>query len=497
MGQDWPAHMGQFPPTFLGHFLGTRVTGPASPTLPLALRRGAGVSLAVQLASQVRELVHRSVLRPGDRLPSTRALAVDLAVARAVVEQAYDQLLAEGWLVARRGAGTFVSDVGPVPVMADVRAHPPLEQPREPNEPILMDTGTPWVDPRHDDGWRRAWRSVSVARMPRGYPDPAGIPELRAELATYLGRTRGVHCHPDDVVVTAGTTHGLAMLLDVLPPGPVAVEDPGYRAAVSTVQQAGREVVDVPLDAEGIDVSWLRGADPDLQAIYVTPAHQHPMGTTMSAGRRIAVLAEAARRHALVVEDDYDSEFRYDVAPVPALAALDRERVVSLGTASKSVHPALRVGWLVAPTELVGCLVERRASRHDHPSWPLQWALLAMLRDGHVDRLVRSARRRYAQRSRAVVAALSPYAEIGPPPAGMYLTLALPGPVADAVRHSCRRAGFEVPSLASYSRSAGLTGLVIGFGGVTDDELARALEVMGRALRSASASNARGPFSPT
>ncbi len=453
------------------------------PTLPLSLTRGSGTPLAVQLAAQVRELIRAGTPRPGGRLPSNRALAGDLGVARAVVEHAYDQLIAEGWLTTRRGAGTYVAELGLLPATTTERGRGGATTRLAAPGQVRLDTGTPWVDARHEAGWRRAWRDVSVARMPRGYPDPAGVPELRAELAAYVARTRGLSCGPEGVIVTGGTTHGLAMLLDVMGSGAVAVEDPGYRAAVATAEQAGRAVVDAPVDDEGIDVRALRRAPRGIRAIYVTPAHQHPLGMTMSAGRRIALLAEAKRRDALVVEDDYDSEFRYDVAPVPALAALGRGRVVYLGTASKSVHPGLRIGWLIGPSELVAAMAHRRAARHDHPSWPVQRAFLAMLREGHVDKLVRSARRVYAERRRVVIAALAPFGKIGAPPAGMYLTLPLPGQVTETVRDECRRAGFDVPSLADYSRSSGLTGLVIGFGGVTDEELRRALEVMTTSLR--------------
>lgn len=459
------------------------------PTLPLTLVRRAGTPLALQIATQVRKLVSSGALAPGDRLPSSRALAGDLGVARAVVEQAYDQMLAEGWLAARRGAGTFVPEIGALPATGpDERRMPGLVAVVP--EPVRMDTGTPWVDPRHDAGWRRAWRAVSVARMPRGYPDPAGIPGLRAELAAYVSRTRGLPCGPGDVIVTAGTTHGLGLLLEVLGAGTIAVEDPGYRAAVATAEQIGWRVSDIPVGADGIELEALRRAPADTRAVYVTPAHQHPLGITMSAGRRIALLAEAARRGALVVEDDYDSEFRYDVAPLPSLASLDRDRVVYLGTASKSVHPALRIGWLVGPAGLLDEITRRRAARHDHPSWPTQHALLAMLREGHVDRLVRSARRVYARRSRVVAQALAPYGDVGAPAAGMYLTLRLPASVATSVRGECLAAGFDVPSLADYARSSHLAGLVIGFGGATDDELAQVLEVMTGALARLS------PFTP-
>jgi len=453
-----------------------------APILPLALTRDSGVALVQQVANQVRDAVSAGGLAPRERLPSIRALAADVGVARAVVEQAYDQLIAEGWLTARRGAGTYVAEVGRLPAAVDRGLPTPALGSVEPDR-LRLDTGSPWVDPRHAAGWRRAWRDVSAARIPRGYPDPAGLPELRVEVARYVSRTRGLAARPEQVLVTGGTTHGFGLLLGVLGAGQIAVEDPGYRAAVATGTQAGRKVVDIPLDAEGVDVRKLRSRREDIRAVYVTPAHQHPSGITMSAGRRIALLAEATRRDAVVVEDDYDSEFRYDVAPLPALAALDRDRVVYLGSASKSVHPGLRLGWLIASEDLVAEIAWQRAARHDHPPWPVQRAFLTMLRDGHLDRLVRSARRVYAERSRIVAAALAPYGDIGAPPAGMYLTLPLPGHVAESVRAQCWQAGFDVPSLTEYSRTSGLTGLVIGFGGVTDDELSRALSVITTALK--------------
>lgn len=447
--------------------------------LPLVVRRDAGTPLPAQVATQVRELIARATLPGGTRLPSSRALAADLGVSRAVAEQAYEQLLAEGWLEARRGAGTFVAAVSPTG-----RPHPrPAPRPAAPTAPVIrLGTGMPWVDPRQQAGWRRAWRDVAHAEPPTGYPDPAGLPEVRTAIAAYVARTRGLDCGPDEVLVTLGTGDGLRHLLPSLRPGTIAFEDPGYRSAVAACELAGRQVRDLPVDAEGASVAALGAMPDDVRAVYVTPAHQHPTGVTMSAGRRLALLEEARRRDALVVEDDYDSEFRYDVAPLPALASLDPERVVHLGTASKSVSPGLRLGWLVATADLVTELAERRDRAHDVPSWPVQRAWLSMLRDGHVDKLVRSARRVYAARARLVVDALAPYGPIGQPVAGMYLTLGLLGEVADAVCRDCLAAGIEVPSLALMTRSSDRTGLVVGFGGVTDAGLARALDVLTTAL---------------
>ncbi len=444
---------------------------PHSP-LPVRLDRARPEPLGVQLSTQVRDLVLGGTLTRGDRLPSTRALATELGVARSVTEQAYDQLLAEGWLEARRGSGTFVaSDGGPA------LATPPPRRTSPPRrELVWLDAGTPWIDPRHQAGWRRAWREVSTARAPRGYDDPRGLPELRAALAAHLARTRGLAVEPDELVVTNGTTDGLRHLLSALPPGPVALEDPGYRAAVETVRGSGRRCVDLPATTPVTDLSG-------VVAAYLTPAHQHPLGRVMPAADRLAALTAARASHAVLVEDDYDSEFRYDVAPVPALASLDRSRVAYLGSASKSVAPSLRLGWLVPPPHLLEQVNRRRAVTHDATPWPVQRAFLALLRDGYVDKVVRSARRVYAERAPRVAAALAPYAGLAGPLAGMYSTWLLPDADARRARDSARDAGFGVNLLADYCRSATHTGLVVGFGGCTDEQLDRALAALTRPLR--------------
>jgi GntR family transcriptional regulator/MocR family aminotransferase len=426
------------------------------------------------------------VLADGSRLPSTRALARELQVSRGVVEQAFDQLTAEGWLVGRRGAGTFVA-AGAATRSRVAPARAPRSRAGEaggsgPVGAVVLDTGTPWIDPRHDAGWRRAWRDVAARVPSRRYPDPAGLPELRAAVAERLGRHRGLTCTPAEVLIVAGTTHGLGLMLDSAGAGAVALEDPGYRAAAATIRASGRDLVDVPVDAEGIDVSVLAGVPADLAAVYVSPAHQHPLGMTMSGPRRFALLQEARRRGCLVVEDDYDSEFRYDVAPLPAMAPLDRDRVVYLGTVSKTVSPALRLGWLVSSADRVQQLGLARAARHDHPSEPVQQALLSMLEQGHVDRLVRSARRVYARRRELVRHRLAPYGDVAAGAAGMYLTLALPTSTAARVAAQAASEGVVVSRLHAYCRTSSRDGLVIGFGGPTDGQLERAVEVLERSL---------------
>ncbi|MEL7977445.1 PLP-dependent aminotransferase family protein [Isoptericola sp. F-RaC21] len=440
--------------------------------LPVRLDRRSRDPLGAQLSAQVRDLVARGTLRRGDRLPSTRALAADLGVARSVAEQAYDQLTAEGWLTARRGAGTFVAaEAVPRP------APRPRRTEGQGGGLVRLSTGEPWIDPRHRAGWRRAWREVSAATPPRGYDDPCGLPELRVALAERLARTRGLVVDPDEVVVTAGTTAGFRDLLAVLPGGAVGVEDPGYRAAVATARAAGRAVVDLPAQARHDEAS-LRG----LAGAYVTPAHQHPLGRVMPADDRLALLAASRATGAVVVEDDYDSELRYDVAPVPALAALGRDRVAYLGTASKSAPPGMRIGWLVPPPGVLDDVARHRAVVHDVGAWPTQRALLTLLRDGWLDAVLRTARRVYAERAARVAAVLAPHAVPAATSAGMYSTWLLPQDAALSAREAARRAGFDLPLLSELCRSAPETGVVVGFGGVSDAELDRALAAIGAGL---------------
>lgn len=446
-------------------------------TLSLApLDRDDRRTLGAQIADAVRRQITDGQLAAGTRLPSSRALALDLGVARAVTAQAYTQLVAEGWLEGRHGSGTFVS-AGAPRVRLRARRTSAGTAPR----PLLrLDAGTPWIDPRHVASWRRAWRDVAASTPPAGYPDHRGIPELRAELADRLGRTRGVDCDPDDVLITAGTTDGLRHLLNVLPSGPVAVDDPGYRAAATTIRLAGRAVVDVPALAPPQPTVLRRCA-----AAYVTPAHQHPLGPTMPGADRLALLDSTRSTSSggpLLIEDDYDSEFRYDVAPVPALASLDRDAVAYLGTASKAVAPSLRLGWLVVPHRLRDALDRERSLTHDMASWPVQRAFLSMLRDGYVDKVIRSARRVYADRAARVAGALAPHGTIHPPVAGMYATVELSRDQAAAAHRAARAAGFDVPLLADYCRTHVRHGLVVGFGGCTDDQLERALAAISRGL---------------
>lgn len=446
--------------------------------LALTLDRKDPRPLGTQIADQVRSAALAGRLRVGTRLPSSRRLAADLAVARGVVEQAWQQLHAEGWLETRTGSGTFLG-VGALP--AGARPAPPLPTTAGPDTgtapPVLLDAGTPLPLPERDPVWRRAWREVAHARVPRGYEDEAGLPELRSAIADRLGRTRGLTLGPEQVLVTSGTVGGFRHLLAVLGPGAVGVEDPGYRAVVATAAALGR--VDVSLPVTGVPRS-LEG----LAVAYLTPAHQHPTGRVMPAADRAAWLSLASEADCLLVEDDYDSEFRWDVAPVPALAAQAPGQVAYLGTASKTVLPGLRLGWAVLPEPLHERVCAWRRDTLDVPAWPVQRAFTTLLRDGFVDARVRAARRVYADRAARVVEALSPYAELAGPPAGMYTTWLLDHDRAVRARAAALAAGYRVNLLADYCRRSDLTGLLVGVGGPDAAGLDAALAALVGSLRS-------------
>ncbi|MEV8377417.1 PLP-dependent aminotransferase family protein [Kribbella sp. NPDC056861] len=441
-------------------------------SLPLVLTRTGSGPLHLQLAEQFRAAVRDGRLQAGHRLPSTRDLARELSVSRSVAQAAYDQLHAEGWIAGRTGSGTYVADVVPLqPVLRTAArplaaAEPPL---------LTLRPGIPYISPTVDAGWRRAWREVSIQPPTRGYDHPAGLPDLRAALAEHVGRVRGIACGPENLLITDGTSHGLRLLLSLtLQQGDrIAIEDPGFATAVSAAQQYGLEVVDVGVDEDGLLVSDLT---PDLSAVYVTPSHQYPLGGRLPVARRNELIRWARRTGATLIEDDYDSEFRYDVAPLPALAQLGLDQVVHLGTLSKLLSPALRLGWLVASPETVTRLAAYREEVGDWPGWPMQAAFLAMLRDGYLDQVIRRSRRLYSDRRNHTCEVLAPYGQIVGQDAGLHITLLLPGTDDRALAADARTAGVVVAPLSEYRRSVpGPPGLVIGYATPTDQDFHQAL----------------------
>ncbi|MCZ2859374.1 MocR-like pyridoxine biosynthesis transcription factor PdxR [Blastococcus sp. VKM Ac-2987] len=448
---------------------------------PLLLDRASGTPLSVQLADALRAAAAGGTLRPGDRLPSTRELAGALRVSRTVTAAAYDQLLAEGWAGGRRGVGTFV--LGAAPSSPPAAALPPRAGPAVP-ELVDLRAGSPCLEVLDRSVWRRAWRAAGDL-PPDASADAAGDPAFRRAVGEHLLRHRGLGAGPDDVLATGGTSAAVAEVAGVLPPGSrVAVEDPGYQRVTGALRAAGAQVVPVPVDDDGLVVDALPA---DLAAVYCTPAHQYPLGRRMSAARRQELVARARAEGWWVLEDDYDGELRYDVAPLPLLGALGPDVVVHLGTTSKILSPTLGVGWLVAPAALRAELLARRTATGTRPARAGQRVLAALASSGDLARHLRRLRRELAGRReevRAAVAAAGAVAEGDP--AGAHVLVPLPDvAVEDAVLAAAGRQGVALDGLGRHhlDGTAGRrAGLVLGFAAPTRAELHRVLPVLSSVL---------------
>jgi GntR family transcriptional regulator/MocR family aminotransferase len=520
--------------------------------LPVVVDRAGTAPLAAQISGQLETAVTGGVLRAGDRLPSSRDLAATLGVSRTVVTNAYARLFAEGWLEGRHGSGTYVADVTPPPVSPPARRRgrergpgsAPLnvasdpERRRVPRVPsgravspaslaasgstepdwwtaiharrpglIDLQPGVSWADGIEPAAWRRAWRQAG-AHLPSRWPDPHGLPALREEIAAYLRRSRGLAVTPEQVLVTQGVSSGLTLLADaLLAPGDKAgFEEPGYPTGREVLRRAGARVVPCRVDTHGIVPDELPG---DLRLLYTTPAHQYPLGGRLPVNRRQALVAWARAAGAVVVEDDYDSEFRYDVGPLPALHSMDPDVIVYLGTASKVLATAFGAGWLVAPPALVDELAAMRPRLGVRIPEPVQHAVLALLRSGDLERHVRKVRLEYARRRAALVDGLThgdgsangdgltggdggatapgasrvPFRLLGDT-AGMHVVLELPDayPAERLVEAAAERGVAVYPLDRYFAGPPTMSGLILGYGTATLPQVRRAAAELSRLL---------------
>ncbi|GAA5043635.1 MocR-like pyridoxine biosynthesis transcription factor PdxR [Nocardia callitridis] len=369
--------------------------------LPLALDRTLAQPLSAQIADGLRAAAAQGALRGGDRLPSSRALAHRLGVSRTVVASAYDQLHAEGWLTGRRGSGTYLTTA---PAATPTPAEPPTA--RQPaTEHFDLRPGAPCAEAIDLAAWRRAWRAAAD-HPPLVHKDRGGEPAFRAAVTDHLLRHRGLGAHTETTVLaTAGTSSAVGELAHALfrPGDTVAVENPGYQRAVGAFRAAGLRVLPIPVDDFGLRVDQL----PDgVKAVYCTPAHQFPLGARMPAARRVELVEFARRTGAILIEDDYDGELRYDTAPLPLLAALAPDVVVHLGTTSKILSPSLGIGWLVATPAIADALLDHRVRTGTGPAPMGQQVFTAFAAHGDLARHLRRLRRVLPPRRALVVNAL-------------------------------------------------------------------------------------------
>jgi GntR family transcriptional regulator / MocR family aminotransferase len=507
-------------------------TFPHTPVeVPLAADRDGPVSLNAQITAQLRAALASGHFTAGERLPATRALAASLGVSRTVVTTVYAQLFAEGWLEGRHGSGTYVATGAPgvpatpgalgvvstleapvTPETSETPGVPAAVGTRKVNSMITKDSrhirpgifrsdheiagmagtaaagpvidlrpGVPWTDGIDRTAWRRAWRQAGAAPI-SGWPDTRGLPALRAALTSYLRRSRAVRCDPGQILVTRGVSASLSLVAAALlrPGDRVGIEEPGYGAARSVLQAHGARLVPCRVDSDGLVVAELPG---DLRMIYTTPAHQYPLGGRLPVPRRQALIAWARASGTLIVEDDYDGEFRYDVAPLPALFGLDPELVVYLATTTKTLTPALGAGWLVARPDLVAAVADTGSGAGVRVPEPVQHAVLALLENGDLERHIRRMRHDYARRRAAMVSLLGASALLRGDTAGMHMFLELPCGVDDAVATEAQARGIAVVTLRRYfSGPPARHGLVLGYGAASLGEVTRACQVLAEIL---------------
>jgi GntR family transcriptional regulator/MocR family aminotransferase len=453
------------------------------------LDRGGGEPLVRQIYGQVRSAVLSGALRAGTKLPSSRAMATRLGVARASVVAAYEQLLAEGYAEGRHGSGTFVAadlaslslrrraarPVKPRPSPAPARAFPEFERATPQPDARPFNTGRTLVDARTMETWRkltqRAVRAFGANDL--GYTDPAGLIELRRSLCDYLRAARGVRCDPEQIIVTAGTQQALDIAIRVLlaPGDEVWVEDPGYPLTHAQLLLANARPRPVPVDVQGLVVAAGRRAAPKARAAFVTPSHQFPTGVALSMARRLELLAWARASGAFIVEDDYTSEFRYSGPPLASLQGLDdAERVIYVGTLNKALFPGLRIGYAVVPEPLLASFVSARYLMDRQPPTLHQAVVAEFMQQGHFAAHIRRMRQMYREQRDALAETLARRAggrlTVDVPDQGMHLVAYLHGRSDIATEAAAQRAGIVVRAISRFYRAApARPGLMLGFSG--------------------------------
>ena len=471
----------------------------------VSIDRRSAAPLYRQLYDGFREAILSRRLRPGQRIPSTRTLAAELGISRFPILNAYEQLVAEGYFHSGVGSGTHVASLVP-----GGSRNPARETSRRPSPPrgrravsrdtdFLLAGGTdPWlrgwgafrvsepaVDRFPNEIWSRlVGRHGRAARQdPRSlnYGNPMGHRPFREAVARYLRTARAVRCEADQIMVVSGSQQALSLIARVLvdPGSPVWVEEPGYGGARDVLRLRSARLVPVPVDEEGLIVSAGTEKCPDAAAAYVTPSHQYPLGMVMSASRRLQLLDWARRSGSWIIEDDYDSEYRYESLPIASLQGLDGDaRVIYVGTFSKVLFPALRLGYLVLPADLVARFAAVRDATDIFPPTFAQAVLADFIREGHFARHLRRMRALYQERRGALVDALR--TELGDvvtvlgDEAGMHLVASLTkGPDDDcavAVR-AARQGLWAMPLSPCYIARASRRGFVLGFGGTSVPEI--------------------------
>jgi GntR family transcriptional regulator/MocR family aminotransferase len=448
----------------------------------IELDRGAGEPLYRQLARALRDAIRSGRLTPATRLPSSRVLAEDLGVSRRLVVDAYSQLTAEGFLLSRPGSGTRVATVDAISAPQGDAGDPPKRF------DIDFAPGSPDLSSFPRNAWLRALRQ-GLADTPShalGYVAAQGLLSTRAAVADYVRRTRGVLAGPEHIVLCSGATQAIALLASTMSGHTLAVEDPGFWLHRMVLQHNGVEPLPIQVDDDGLDIAALAASG--ASTALTTPAHQSPTGVVLSAARRTA-LVQWARKGNLVIEDDYDAEYRYDRAPVGALQGIAPDRVVYIGSTSKTLAPGLRIGWMVLPSHLVRPVTLAKALADTGSSVTDQIAFTTLLTSGGYDRHLRQMRRRYLARRNALLRALArflPEAIVLGAAAGLHLTVRFPDgfPLEKLLNQAAnRRVRVEALAPCYADAAAAPPGLMLGYANLTESQIVAGVQVLAQASR--------------
>jgi GntR family transcriptional regulator/MocR family aminotransferase len=457
------------------------------PELLLRLRRDGTEPLRAQLEREIRDAIRSGRLAPRERLPSSRELARELGLARGTVLECYAQLRAEGYLTARAGAATYVStsaQAAPAPPAAPAPARR-LEIDFLPGRPDLSSF------PRHDWLWALRAGMRTATRETYGYGDPRGNQQLRVVLAAYLRRVRGAVADPERLVICSGITQALTLLFRIFAAEgaqAVAFEDPGHPDQLAAARRAALVAVPVPVDAHGIQSAALPTTS--LRAVLVSPAHQSPSGVVLAPERRQTLIEWAAASAATIIENDYDAEFRYDREPIGALQGLAPNHVALLGTVSKSLAPALRLGWILAPPDLTQRLVDEKAADDRGSAAFDQLALALLIESGRYDKHLRQMRSLYSRRRQALIDALAKHApdvKLSGLAAGIHAVAHLPDTLdEETVIERARERSIGLRGMSHY-RADGSTRpaqIVLGFGDLTAEAITHGIAKIANLFRS-------------
>lgn len=481
------------------------------PLPALTLDASSPTPLHRQIYFEIRQAILDGRLRPGARLPASRALARDLAVSRNTVTSAFDQLAAEGYIEARTGAGSFVpahlpkdqiatgaspvrrcAGRKPVGLTPSRRATRLMAMAGEPATRKPFAPGLPEVDLFPFKEWARLlgrhWRRPAQRDLTGAAP--GGDARLCAAVADYLATARAVFCDPDQVIITAGSRQALDLAARVLidPDDPVWIEEPGYRPTAAVLGAAGAKLVPVPVDEDGLSVVEGLARAPHPRLICISPSHQYPLGVTMSLGRRLELLEAAGKAGSFVLEDDYDSEYRYAGRPLAALQGLDQGgHVIYLGTFSKVMFPGVRLGYMVVPEGLLDAFLKVRTLIDAHPSSIAQAALADFIEEGHLAGHIRRMRPLYAERQEVLIDALDPVRNrlsLKPADAGMHLVGRLDRHEDDRrMAKAADQLGVQAPALSTYFQGEpDASGLVLGYAGVERRAIERSAAALIEAL---------------